>query len=70
MSPTEIPFSFPFWNTVMIMSTTDDSSSHSEIIKVLNAQTKNLKLSEIDVVYFIWSGDFGNSSELNQLAIN
>ena len=39
----------------MIMLTTDDSSTCSGIIKVMNAQMKTLKLSEIDVVYFMWS---------------
>ena len=38
MSPPKFPFSFPFWKN---MSTTDDSSTCSEIIKVMNAQTKN-----------------------------
>ena len=40
MSPTEILFSFPFWKIITIMSTTDDSNNHSEIIK---AQMKNFE---------------------------
>ena len=32
MSFTEIPFDFPFWKIIPIMSTTDDSSTRSEII--------------------------------------
>ena len=48
MSPTEIPFSFPFWKIITIMSKTDDSTTRSEIIKVMNAQIKTFK-SESDV---------------------
>ena len=37
----------------MMMSTTDDSSTHSEMIKVMNVQMKNFKaIGYIDVVYF------------------
>ena len=53
MSPTEIPFSFPFWKIIMIMSTADDSSNRSEIIKVMNVQMKTSKLLKIDVVFSI-----------------
>ena len=52
MSPTEIPFYFPFWKIIMIMSTTVDSSTHLEIIKVLNAQMKNFKAIGSCMVYF------------------
>ena len=43
MLPAKIPFSFLFWKIIMIMSTTDDSSTRSEIIKVMNAQMKNFE---------------------------
>ena len=52
MPLTKILFNFPFWYIITIMSTTDDSSNCSEIIKVMNMQMKTLKLSEIDVVVF------------------
>ena len=52
MPLTKILFNFPFWYIITIMSTTDDSSNRSEIIKVMNMQMKTLKLSEIDVVFF------------------
>ena len=52
MSPTEILFYFPFWKIIMIMSTTVDSSTHLEIIKVLNAQMKNFKAIGSCMVYF------------------
>ena len=44
MSPAKILLScFPFWKIITSMSITDDSSTRSEIIKVMNSRTKNFK---------------------------
>ena len=76
MLPTEIPFSFPFWKIIMIMSTADDNSNHSEIIKAINAQRKNyeaigkwcfffqyVKMNETKHTKMLISGAFGNFSD-------
>ena len=38
-----IPFNFLFWKIITIVSTTDDRTTHSEIVKLMNAQMKNFE---------------------------
>ena len=62
MSPTKILFSFLFWKIVMIMSTTNDSSNRSEIIKVINAQMKYFEAIRNWCGYFIQSNEYQNAN--------